>query len=146
MNKIHHTALVDRPIDIGEGTTINEYTVIRNNVKIGENCYIDSHCCFTGNSIIGHNVTIRNHSVIARGVEIGDDTFISPQFMTQNLNEDEKKVGGAKIGSCCFIGTNVTIKEGITICDNVTIGSKSYVNKDITEPGTYVGIPAKRIK
>jgi UDP-3-O-[3-hydroxymyristoyl] glucosamine N-acyltransferase len=140
---IHHTALIDRPIDIGEGTKVGAFTEIREGVVIGDNCYIDSHCCFTGNSKIGNNVTIRNHCVIARGVEIGDNTFISPQCMFQNLDKDGQKIGGAKIGKDCFIGTNVTFKEGVKVCDGVTIGSKSYVNKDITEPGLYVGIPAK---
>jgi len=141
---IHKTSIIDPTAKIGIGTTIKEFVVIRKDVIIGSECYIDSHCCFTGSSQIGNNVTIRNHGIIARGVEIGDNTFISPQVMFQNLDTDKETKGGAKIGSNCFIGTNVTIKEGITICDNVTIGSKSYVNKDIKEPGVYYGNPISK--
>lgn len=141
----HHTSIVAPMVRIGIGTTIGAFTEIRKGVVIGDECYIDSHCVFTGDSILGNNVTIRNHCVIARGVEIGDNTFISPQCMFQNLDSEKQTVGGAKIGKNCFIGTNVTFKEGITVCDGVTIGTKSYVNKSITEPGVYVGVPAKKV-
>ena len=129
-----------------KNTHIGKYVEIRKGVKIGYDCYIDSFCVFTGNSTIGNNVTIRNAGIIARGVEIGDNTFIAPQVMFQNLDTNENRIGGAKIGKNCFIGTNVTFKEGIKVCDNVVIGTKSYVNKDITEEGIYLGNPIIKVK
>ena len=42
-----------------------------------------------------------------------------------------------------FGGIPVTAE---TICDNAVIGAGAVVTKDITEPGTYVGIPARKIK
>jgi serine acetyltransferase len=44
------------------------------------------------------------------------------------------------------IGTNAAVLPGINICDNVIIGAGAVVNKDITDPGTYVGVPARKIK
>ena len=44
------------------------------------------------------------------------------------------------------MGTNSTIKEEITITDNVIIGLNSGVVKNINQEGTYVGLPAKKIK
>ena len=54
--------------------------------------------------------------------------------------------GNCNIGNCVYIGTNSTIKEKLNICNNVTIGLNAGVVKDIKEPGTYVGTPAKKIK
>jgi len=34
----------------------------------------------------------------------------------------------------------------VTVCDDVVIGAGAVVTKDITEPGTYVGNPAKKIR
>jgi serine acetyltransferase len=45
-----------------------------------------------------------------------------------------------------YIGTNSSVREKISICDNVTIGLNSGVVKDINESGTYVGSPLKKIK
>ena len=36
--------------------------------------------------------------------------------------------------------------DKISVCDNVIIGAGAVVIEDIMEAGTYVGIPAKRIK
>lgn len=49
------------------------------------------------------------------------------------------------LGDNVVIGTGSTVIGPVTICDNVVIGAMSLVNKDISEPGTYVGIPAKKI-
>lgn len=143
--KIGKHCVIEDDVYIGDGTEVKNFVEIRNGVKIGEDCYIDSGVCFTGDAQIGDRVVIRNNCVIARGSYIGDDTFIAPQVMFQNLNTQKVKIGGAIIGKNCFIGTNVTLKEGIIICDNVTIGSKSYVNEDIREPGVYVGCPAEKL-
>lgn len=142
---VHHTAIIDEDTKIGIGTDIGAFTEIRKGVQIGVECYIDSYVCMTGDARIGNQVTIRNRCTIARGTEIGDGTFIAPHCMFQNLDTDRERKGGAKIGKNCFIGTAVVFKEGVKVCDNVVIGSMSYVNKDITEPGTYVGCPIKKI-
>ena len=43
------------------------------------------------------------------------------------------------------IGSNTTILP-VNICDNVVIGAGAVVTKNITEPGVYVGNPAKKIR
>ena len=46
----------------------------------------------------------------------------------------------------CFVGAGSTIKDNISVCDNVIIGAGSIVVKDIIESGIYVGCPVKKIK
>ena len=50
----------------------------------------------------------------------------------------------AVIGDNVSIGSNVTILP-VNVCNNVVIGAGSVVTKDITQPGTYVGNPARKI-
>jgi len=33
----------------------------------------------------------------------------------------------------------------VSICDDVVIGAGAVVTKDITEPGTYVGNPTRKL-
>ena len=54
--------------------------------------------------------------------------------------------GGCQIGNRCFVGSNSTIAQGVTVCNDVIIGAGSVVIKDIMEPGTYVGNPAKKME
>jgi len=39
----------------------------------------------------------------------------------------------------------VTLASGIEICSGAIIGSKANVRKSITEPGIYIGNPARRL-
>jgi maltose O-acetyltransferase len=45
-----------------------------------------------------------------------------------------------------WIGSNVFIKEGITIGNNVIIGANSVVTKNVPDNEIVGGIPAKHIK
>ena len=63
--------------------------------------------------------------------------------MTNNLNTDKEKIGGANIGKNVFIGTSSVLQHGIKIGDNSILGALSYVNKDIPKDETWFGNPAK---
>lgn len=49
-----------------------------------------------------------------------------------------------RIGSRVSIGSNSTILP-VTVVDDVVIGAGSVVTKDILEPGTYAGNPARKL-
>ena len=51
-----------------------------------------------------------------------------------------------KVGECTELGTGTQIIQGKTIGSNAIIGAGTVVVKDIQEPGTYVGSPARKIK
>lgn len=85
---------------------------------------------------IGKGVIINSGAVIEHECRIGNFTHIAPgAVLTGNVN----------VGELCFIGANAVVKQGITICSNVTIGMGAVVTKDINEPGTYVGAPARKL-
>jgi UDP-2-acetamido-3-amino-2,3-dideoxy-glucuronate N-acetyltransferase len=132
-------------VSIGSNTQIMNYVEIRTNTRIGESCYIDSGVAFSGESVIGNNVTLRYKAIIARGVQIGNNTYVCPQVMTNNLDTAKHSIGGAHIGSNCFIGTSSVLNHGIVIEDDVKIGSLSFVNKNCEKGKTYIGSPAKEI-
>lgn len=57
------------------------------------------------------------------------------------------KLGGTvSVGSHTWVGIGATISNNISICDHCTIGAGAVVIRDIKERGTYVGIPARKIK
>ena len=152
---IGHHCIIEKNVKVGSDVTLKNRVELRKNTRIGDNCYLDSGVISSGECVIGDRVTIRYNSIIAKGTRIRDDVFISPQFMTENLNSRGESIGGALIGKGIwtrkntfrvFIGTNVTLAAGITICPDVIIGSKANVRKSITEPGVYVGNPARRIR
>ena len=133
-------------VKIGRNTVLMDYIELRSGTIIGDDCYIDSRVSSSGNCIVENNVTVRYDSILARGVKIGQGSYVCPRVMTNNLNTEKEQIGGAQIGRNCFIGTNAVLQHGLNIGDNVVIGSMSFVNKDCLANSTYIGIPAKRIE
>jgi acetyltransferase-like isoleucine patch superfamily enzyme len=68
--------------------------------------------------------------------------FINDKFIDRKLS---KEFLPTKLGNKVYVGSNSSILP-VTICDDVVIGAGSVVTKNITEPGTYVGNPAVRLK
>jgi sugar O-acyltransferase (sialic acid O-acetyltransferase NeuD family) len=107
------------------------------NISIGEGSFIGANCILTT------NISIGAHCILNRGNHIGHDTIIGKFFSAM---PNVVVSGNCNIGDYVYIGTNSTAKEKIKICDNVIIGLNSGVIKDITESGTYIGTPTKKIK
>jgi sugar O-acyltransferase (sialic acid O-acetyltransferase NeuD family) len=117
---IHPSAIIlDSNFEIGEGSFIGAYSIVTTNVKIGK------------------------HAILNRGNQIGHDTVIKDYFSAM---PGAIVSGNVKIHDMVYIGTNASIKEKISIHSLTTIGSNATVVKHINIPGTYVGVPAKRIK
>lgn len=144
--EIGNYVVIEDGVEIGDGTVIKSFVELRQNTIIGKNCYIDSRVSTSGDCRVGNNVTLRYDTIIARGCDIGDDTYICPRVMTNNLDSGKHQVGGAKIGKKCFIGTNSVLHHGITIGDNSVTGSLAFVNKNIPANEVWLGSPAKFYK
>lgn len=112
-------AIVDKSVNIGEGTVIMPGSIINVGSIIGKNCIINS------GAIIEHDCKIGHHCHIAPGAHLS---------------------GGVEIGDLSFVGIGSTIIQGVKVGKNVTIGAGSVVIRDIPENAIVVGNPAKVIK
>ena len=101
------------------------------------------------NVTIGERTRIQSHSFICSNTEIGSDCFIGHGVMFTNDKFDDRKLSKdflpTKLGNKVYVGSNSTILP-ISICDDVVIGAGSVVTKDIIQPGTYAGNPARKLK
>ncbi len=121
--------------------------------KIGDNCFIGPFVEIQRNTVIGNDTKIQSHSFICELVNIGNKCFIGHGVMFINdlfsnggpARGDQSKWKHTRIGNNVSIGSNATILP-VNICDNVVIGAGAVVTKNIIEPGTYIGNPAKKLK
>jgi acetyltransferase-like isoleucine patch superfamily enzyme len=120
---------------IGINCFIGPFVEIQKDVSVGNNCKIQSH------TFICELVTIGNNCFIGHGVMFINDLFAEGG----PAGGDKSKWKSTLIGNHVSIGSNATILP-IEICDHVVIGAGSVVTKNISEPGTYAGNPAKKIK
>lgn len=105
-------------------------------VKIGRGTFIAANAYVGPQAVLGDNAIINTGSVVEHEVEIGSHTHIAPNATI---------CGRTKIGSRVFCGAGAVIIDKVEVCDDVIIGAGAVVTENITEAGTYVGVPAKKI-
>jgi UDP-N-acetylglucosamine acyltransferase len=136
-NKIHPTALIPDDIQLGKNVTIEAYTIIKGNVKIGDNSHISSGCVIE-NTHIGENCVISPYASIGlppqdtldQGyntlVKIGNNVKIR-EFVTINRGTNKGK-GLTQIDDDCYlmsyshVGHDCHLHEGVTLINNATLG------------------------
>ena len=142
MNVVEQPEYIHSSVDLSRA----HYAVLRAGTVLCAGVEVDPHVISSGENLVGARTVLRYGVILARGCTIGEDCYISPRVMFENLNHRCEAIGGAKVGDGCFIGTHAIIAAGITIAPGTVIGSGANVRKDITEPGTYKGNPARRAK
>lgn len=114
--KHHSVQIIGGDVEIGDGSILCAGVIITTNCQIGKHTQLNSH------TYIGHDSVIGDYFTTAPGAKVS---------------------GNCNIGDCVYMGTNSSIRQKINVCDDVTLGLNCGVVKDIVEPGTYVGVPAK---
>ncbi|PWT72753.1 MAG: UDP-3-O-(3-hydroxymyristoyl)glucosamine N-acyltransferase [Bacteroidetes bacterium] len=120
---------------------------------IGDHSFIGPFVEIQQNVVIGKRTKVQSHTFICELVSIGDDCFVGHGVVFINdlfaeggpAGGDQSKWKKTRIGNHVSIGSNATILP-VSICDHVVIGAGAVVTRDIIEPGTYAGNPAKCIK
>lgn len=148
--KIHKSGIVNS--EIHETVTIIEPVNIYGSI-LNANVFVGPFVEIQKDTEIGESTKVQSHSFICELVKIGKECFIGHGVMFINdtfstggpARGDKTQWKSTHIANNVSIGSNATIMP-VSICSNVVIGAGSVVTKDITESGTYVGNPAKRIK
>tara|TARA_Y100001936_G_scaffold243281_1_gene281897 strand:+ start:513 stop:1490 length:978 start_codon:yes stop_codon:yes gene_type:complete len=174
---IGHNSIIEKNVSIGDNSSIGSNTIIRNTViknevKILDNCVIGKHGFgfFPSNSknlryphigivLIEDKCEIGCGSTIDRGsmsnTVIGKNTFLDNQIhIAHNVKIGENSIIAGQVGiaGSSVIGRNVKIggQAGISghlkIGNNVEIGGGSGVIKDIPDNTKVMGYPAKNIR
>lgn len=115
---VHPSAIIGTDVNVGIGTAIMAGVVINSSSVVGKGCIINS------NSGLDHDNNI------------GDYVHISPRTHL---------AGTVKVGKGSWLGIGSVVSNNINICSGCKIGAGAVVVKDITESGTYVGVPVRRI-
>ena len=116
---IHPSAVVSPSATVGEGTVVVAGAVINCSAQIGR-CVIINTC-----ASVDHDSVIGDYSHIAVGARVS---------------------GVASIGEEVFLGAAAAVIHCTSVCSGCVVGAGTAVIRDITERGTYVGVPAKKVK
>ena len=122
---IHPTAIVAPSARIGRNVTIGAHSIIYDNVAIGDDTFIGSHCTLG-------EPTVAIHS--NRGGYVNPELHIGPKSL---IRSGSTLYAGSQLGEAFECGHKVTIRESAVIGRNVRIGTLSDIQGHC-EIGDYV--------
>jgi sugar O-acyltransferase (sialic acid O-acetyltransferase NeuD family) len=111
-------AVVNEDVVVGPGTVLMDRVVVNSGTEIGEASILNTGSTVEHDCRVGDNVHIASGATLAGGVTIGDH---------------------------CMIGMGCNVIQLVTIVTGCIVGAGATVVRDLSEPGTYVGSPAKRV-
>jgi len=137
---------------IGQGTRIGNFVLIRDTTVIGQNCVIGSYVDIEGDVRIGNFVSLQSGCYITRGVVIEDEAFCGPHIVTMNDRpicyrrtslQFERRA--PRILRAARVGGASVLFPGITVGENALIGAGSVVTRDVADRTIVAGNPARLV-
>lgn len=114
---IHPAATVASDVVLDSGTAVMAGAVINPGAKTGKGCIINTCSSVDHDCVLGDYVHVSVGAHVAGTVAIGDGTWI---------------------------GAGATVSNNVNITGDCMIGAGAVVVHDITEAGTYIGVPARK--
>ena len=148
-----HYCVIADDAQIGEGTRVGNFVLIRDSTVIGQHCVIGSYVDIEGAVRIGNFVSLQSGCYLTRGVIIEDHVFCGPRLVTLN---DKRICHGRealtfrpqapRILRAARVGGGCVLCPGITVGENAFVGAGSVVTRDVPDRMMVVGNPASVVR
>lgn len=112
-------ATVHGDVTLGDGSVVLDGAVVATGARLGRGCIVNTRASVDHDARLGDGVHVAPGATLCGGVTVGDDALI---------------------------GAGATLAPGVRVAGGSTIGAGAVVVRDLPEPGTYVGVPARRIR
>lgn len=117
-------------------TLVHPNAAVAADVKLGAGCVVMAGAVINVGSVLGSGV------IVNTGSSIDHDCIIGPYV---HVSVGSHIAGTTAVGARTFIGAGATVINNISVCSDCMIGAGATVIKDIKTPGTYVGVPVRRV-
>ncbi len=131
-------------ISIGSGGQIHNGAQIiahKGVITMGDRVTVNAYCTLYGhgNLTIGNNVLIASHCTLIPANHNFENTDIP-------IRDQGETMDGITIEDDVWLGTHVTVLDGVTIGTGSVVAAGSVVTKDVEAYSVMAGVPAKCIK
>ena len=121
----------------GFPSIVSPHAIMNEAVKLGEGAFVMDGAVMNSGATSGRGVIVNTSSIIEHDTILEDWVHIAPGATIS---------GGVRIGQYSMIGAAAVVIEGVTVSSDCIVGAGATVIRDLTEPGVYVGSPARRIR
>lgn len=109
---------------VGETNHIGRGSILLDGVVVTADASIGSHVVVMPNCTITHDDVLEDFSTLAAGVALG---------------------GAVHVGEAAYIGINASVRQGVAVGTEATVGMGSVVLRDVPDRQTWAGVPARQL-
>lgn len=158
--RIHPSAIVERDVEIGAGTSVWDHAHIRHSTKIGEECIVGEKTYIAYDVAIGNRVKINAFVYVCTAVTLEDGVMIgasvtftndrypratAPDLARRLSSEPSDSTRPTRVREGATIGAGATIGCDLTIGRFAMVGMGSVVTRDVADFHLVAGNPARSI-
>lgn len=126
-----------------KGTQLNIVTLIHPDAVIADSVSVGIGTVVMAGAVVNPDSTIGSGCIINTGATVDHDNEIEDYV---HVSVGAHLAGTVYIGKGTWIGAGAVVNNNVNICGNCMIGAGAVVVKDIDKPGTYVGVPARKVE
>lgn len=118
-------------------TVVHPAASLSAHAHVGPGCFIAAQAVVGPGAKLGTAVIVNHGAVVDHDVSIGDFCHVAPLAALG---------GGAQLGDRVLVGTGASVLPGVRIASDIVVGAGAVVTGELVEPGSYAGVPARRVK
>ena len=118
-------------------TVVHPQASVSPHAFVAAGCFIAAQSVLAPGAQLGVGVIINHAAVVDHDVRVGDFSHVAPGAVLG---------GAAQIGARVLIGAGAVVLPGVSVCDDAVIGAGAVVSTHVLAAGTWVGVPARRLK
>lgn len=140
-----HVAIGDNTFRRREAQAAGEHrlaTVLHPHSSVSSHAHLGPGCFVAARAVVGPQARLEAGVIINHGAVVDHDTVVGAYT---HVAPGACLGGGVVLGAGVLVGTGAVVLPGVRVCDGAVIGAGAVVTCDITQAGTHVGVPARRI-
>ncbi|MBQ8768964.1 MAG: acetyltransferase [Oscillospiraceae bacterium] len=118
-------------------TLIHPKAVLAENVVVGQGTAIMAGAVINPGTIVGKGAIVNTCASVDHDCRVGDYIHIAV---------GARICGTVRLEDDSWIGAGAVIIQGLSVCAGCMIGAGAVVVRSITDKGTYLGVPARKVK
>lgn len=118
-------------------TLIHPSARIAASVSLGEGCVVMAGAIVNPCAAIGKHAIVNSGAIVEHDCHLGDFVHVSPGATV---------CGSVELGESTWICAGACVINNVSICADSVVGAGAVVTETIKEKGTYVGVPARKVK